>query len=62
MLLPGDGNGDGLVTVRDHPSFANCVTGLGGGVLLNCTVFDFDGNSDVDLDDFNTFAQGLSEK
>ena len=40
----------------DLLSFANlqnCFSGDGGGVLSGCQAFDFDGDSDVDLDDYH---------
>jgi hypothetical protein len=48
----GDYNGDGAITGRDYPAFAPCQLGPGGGVNGNCSVFDFDGSSAVDLFDF----------
>ena len=60
VLLPGDGDGDGQVNLRDHRSFSDCLTGPGGGLLRNCAVFDFDLDLDVDLDDFGFFNVTLT--
>jgi len=54
LFADGDWNSNGSVGPVDHNKFVNvCYSGPGGGFNTNgCQVFDFDGDSDVDLDDY----------
>jgi hypothetical protein len=52
---PGDYNGDGVVNLQDYAFFPACMTGPSGGVNAGCEVFDFEPDSDVDLEDFSEF-------
>ncbi len=36
-------------------AFLDCVTGPSGGLLGGCEKLDFDGDGDVDFDDFGVF-------
>ena len=53
--LLGDHNGDELVNLGDFAAFPSCVQGPNGGLGPGCVVFDFDGDSDIDLIDFAGF-------
>ncbi len=54
---PGDFDEDGAVSPTDFIYFDGCYTGAGGGPIgLECIPGDFDGNDDIDCDDFNAFA------
>ncbi len=52
---PGDLNGDGSVDLDDFAAFADCVTGIGGGVRASCEPADSDSDNDIDLADFGAF-------
>lgn len=52
-VVPGDGNGDGVVNLVDFATFEDCLMGPGGGLAEGqCASFDTDGNGTVDLHDF----------
>lgn len=52
-LVPGDGDEDGGVTLRDVAAFAECLLGPAGGPALDgCGNVDADANGTVDLTDF----------
>jgi predicted outer membrane repeat protein len=54
----GDYNCDELETLADFRRWEHCMTGpVTGGYPLRCEAFDFDGDGDVDLIDFDGFAQ-----
>ncbi len=50
----------GCANLEDFAGFQNCVAGEGGGVLPDCHVFDFDGDADVDLVDYDQFVRTFS--
>jgi RHS repeat-associated protein len=54
LFADGDWNSNGALGPVDYNSFLNlCYSGPGGGFNTNgCQVYDFDGDGDVDLDDF----------
>lgn len=57
----GDATGDGMVDLNDYAVMDSCLTGPGNGPLLPvCGTLDFDGDNDVDLDDFAELAKLLS--
>jgi hypothetical protein len=59
----GDVDGNGRVNIRDHSGFCACITGPSNrrrlGASLNpdscCQIVEFDGDNDVDLQDFAKF-------
>ena len=51
----GDGDGDGDTDLFDFEVFVGCMTGPGGGILSECSVFDLDSDGDVDEQDFAVF-------
>ena len=51
----GDHNGDGIIDWSDYVYFPGCLLGPGGGLGVECGVFDSGGDSDVDLCDFAQF-------
>lgn len=56
--IKGDWNADALVSLSDHPNFAACMEGPKQPATAQCqAVFDFDGDSHVDLDDFAAFER-----
>ena len=57
---PGDSDHDGDVDLSDYAAFAACLTGPGGGLLLDCDVFDFDEDNDVDVGDFAVFQRSFT--
>lgn len=53
---PGDSDQDGDVDLADAANFVGCMTGPNAGpVGPACTTFDFNSDTDVDLDDFSDF-------
>jgi RHS repeat-associated protein len=54
LFADGDWNSNGALGPVDYNNFVNlCYSGPGGGFNTNgCQVYDFDGDGDVDLDDF----------
>ena len=46
-----DDDGDGDVDVFDVAVYFDCVTGPGGGQPVNCEMFDFNSDDDVDVAD-----------
>lgn len=53
-----DLNHDGQVDSADYDLFAACVTGpLAGALTTGCGIVDFDGDSDVDMNDFGIFQR-----
>ncbi len=60
--LKGDATCDWKITIEDFWQWDDCVTGPLGGVLMaNCEVFDFDDDEDVDLADFASFSNRLTD-
>jgi hypothetical protein len=61
MLAPQfDGNYDGVVDLLDFEIFEGCLEGPGYAPgSLECNAFDVDGDTDVDLRDFASFAANL---
>jgi len=52
----GDANADGQLLIDDFVALHNCFTGATpGAVQSGCAVMDYDGDSDVDMDDYNMF-------
>ena len=49
---------NGNVDLGDYGDLKDCFLGPDGGRRRNCECFDFDGDDDVDLDDFAAL-QGL---
>ena len=60
----GDWDSDGLVDLDDYAQFAQCMLGSGPGIATptpTCAaVFDFNGDADVDLEDFRTLQSLVS--
>jgi hypothetical protein len=54
----GDADGGGAVTLADFVVFAGCFH---GGFGPGCEMMDFDGDSAIDLDDYDTFAAVYSQ-
>ena len=58
----GDFNCDGTVDAIDFGRWVECVTGPGNGPYAEgCAVFDFDSDSDVDLEDYREFTFVLDQ-
>jgi hypothetical protein len=55
--LPGDYNGDGVLSSSDLFTFVNCFRGATGSPPANCETFDLDQDTDVDLADYALFQQ-----
>lgn len=55
QVVRGDYNGDGLVNLGDFAFFGECLGGPDSAARPGCGVFDFQGDDDVDLDDFSAF-------
>ncbi|MFQ5490741.1 MAG: PKD domain-containing protein [Phycisphaerae bacterium] len=54
----GDGNGDGVIDLIDHPTFTDCLGGpTSGPASVACEVMDFDTNNSVDLGDYASFQR-----
>lgn len=52
----GDFNCDGLIDLGDFVAWADCMTGPSGGPIeADCQAFDYDGDMDVDMNDFAVF-------
>lgn len=58
--VPGDFNGDRLLTEADAGIFAGCIQGPGITVFFNCRPCDFDFDFDVDLVDYLAFTHASS--
>ena len=52
---PGGCNADGTLGLADYVCFVACLLGPGQGLLPDCDPFDFDGDADVDVEDFGSF-------
>jgi hypothetical protein len=67
LLIKGDANNDGAVSLQDFAPFPSCLSGPREGaefVLpapLCRDVFDFNRDTDVDLHDFNHFQQAFGQ-
>ncbi len=57
---PTDCNDDGVVSLADHASFIDCLTGPGAGVLSGCECFDADRRGTVDLFAFAILQRAFS--
>jgi len=55
--LPGDHNGDLQLDLADFVAFPPCVLGPDGGVAPGCGIFDFDLDSNIDMDDAAEFQR-----
>lgn len=53
--LPGDGDADGDLDLADYAALHNCLAGPYVAVEVYCTLFDYDGDADVDALDFREF-------
>jgi hypothetical protein len=52
----GDGNGDGIVDLRDFASMSDCLAGPAVAIPTGvCETFDFDADGHVDLSDYQAF-------
>ncbi len=60
--LAGDFDRDGDADLADFSVLAACMTGPGGGMLLDCDVADLDGDDDVDLGDLHMFHNSSSPR
>ncbi len=56
-----DVDGNNVVDLNDFAQFQLCYTGSDGGVLPGCGCFDRLGDGDVDVADFNEFADCKTE-
>ncbi|MEK6674214.1 MAG: FG-GAP repeat protein [Planctomycetota bacterium] len=56
----GDSDEDGDIDLRDVARFQNCFVGVGGGIGVDCEVFDFGPDSDVDLGDYDALQPLLT--
>ncbi len=58
---PGDFDGDGDTDLYDNVSYFDCVTGPGAGPFdVDCEVFDFDTDQDIDFADWSTLQRVYS--
>jgi len=53
----GNCDGDPLITLVDYACFRDCLNGPGGGIDLDCELFDLNSDGDVDLADFAMLAR-----
>lgn len=53
--IPGDVNLDGALDLTDYGEWEPCMSGPNGGVGVNCDVFDFEVDDDIDLRDWSAF-------
>ena len=69
IVAPGDRNGDGAIDILDFSGLQECFSGPRGPVeppaypraaQLHCGVYDFDGDGDVDGDDYASFRATIS--
>lgn len=51
-VLPGNCDAIAVIELTDYDCFHACFTGPETGLGTSCTAFDFDGDNDVDLNDF----------
>ena len=59
---PGDCNSTGGVNLRDYDDFERCLSGPDGGLTLpECSCFDLDGDSDVDMSDVASFQTEFND-
>ena len=58
--VPGDRDCDGDVDIDDHAAWPDCLAGPDQTVGTNCRVLDFDGDDDVDLQDWSAFQQAFT--
>jgi len=52
VVALGDCDWNGMIQLNDFACFANCFTGPIGAVSVDCALFDFDADGDVDNDDY----------
>lgn len=57
----GDGDGDNDVDLFDLEGFLDCVTGPEGQVKQACKPFDFDGDLNVDFQDYRLFQLAFDD-
>jgi hypothetical protein len=59
-LRPGDCNEDAIVSVLDHSSIADCLSGPGTELpRMDCLCYDLNRDKAVDLRDFGFFQRSL---
>ncbi|HRX83778.1 MAG TPA: right-handed parallel beta-helix repeat-containing protein [Phycisphaerae bacterium] len=61
LVIPGDLDGDGEVTLADFGLWRDCLAGPGEDILPLCATADLDGDSDADLGDFALFCRLIAE-
>ncbi len=62
VSVPGDYNHDGEVDLTDFVHWDDCMTGPDNGPYdAGCGPFDFEGDEDVDLEDFAAFQKAFAE-
>ncbi len=49
LATPGDYNGDGVVNGADLPGLGHCMLGPDNGVAAGCSLLEFSGDTDIDL-------------
>ncbi len=54
-FIHGDWDDNGTVDLDDFSHWGECMTGPNGGILPDCDRFDFQPDTDVDLEDFGGF-------
>ncbi len=55
--VPGDFDGDGVITLNDHTFFPICMSGPSGVLGVGCSVYDFNTDLRIDLRDAAGFAE-----
>jgi hypothetical protein len=61
-LVMGDFDRDGSFSLADFAELQDCFTGEGPATVSPCCrIFDFEPDSDVDLNDFAAFQAALAE-
>ena len=50
----------GGIDLIDYAEFADCLSGPESAVFIDCKVFDFDADNDVDLSDYSTFQANFT--
>ena len=61
-LPTGDYDGDGTVSLGDWKELPDCLTGPDNGPIVSeCSVFDFDSDDDVDMDDVSEWIDRFND-
>ena len=59
-VTPGDSNEDGLVTLVDYASLAQCMSGPDATIEPGCENFDLNNDGTIDMADGRLFQLGFT--